>query len=345
MMERIRQEYALSEAKVSGFFRYRDIFQLLPAPKEAPSLDSIIGHHPCLLEFSYAVRDVAETRLNPSVPHIESTIDYDDSQKRRREVLLLLSTFCTSRVFQYSRSAIGSQSWFAPLGPGTDGLGKLYWGAQTYIQGLDRVVQGFSSASVPGIPLLEKNRYFGLDLPGVFVVGQSPEVLTMPDNVSALFDCFYSLGEEAGRVFLSSCFLLQKGLELDQSAPSLAFAACVSAIETLSSFDHREDEIVRCHNPECRQEIYHATRRFRELIERVNKNSPQEVGKFANEVYKRRSKILHRGQLTFGEIDPWTIENSIEALSESRVRKEAARFFRISLINWLVLEAGRASGQ
>jgi hypothetical protein len=340
MLERIRQEFAMSEVRVNGYFRYRDTFQLLPAPKEVPSLASIMGHHPCLVEFKYTVREVAETRLNPDAPQVENTIDYDDSQKRRREVLLLLSTFCTSSVFQYSRHATGNQSWFAPLGPGTDGLGKLYWGVRTYIQGLDRILPDFSKPSAPAINLVEKNKYFGLDLPGVFFVGRSPEAFEMSDNVNALFDCYYSLSDEAQKAFLSSSFLFQKGNDLDQEAPSLAFAARVSAIETLSTFDHRDEKIPRCPNPDCGQEIYHATRKFRELIERVNKNSPQKFGNFANEVYKRRSKILHRGQLTFGEIEPWSTENALEALGESHFRKEAASFFRICLINWLVLEAG-----
>jgi hypothetical protein len=166
----------------------------------------------------------------------------------------------------------------------------------------------------------------------------------MPDNVGALFDCYYSLGKEAQKAYLSSCFLLYKSTELAQTAPSLAFAASVSAIETLSAFTHRGEKVPRCPNPDCGQEIHHATRKFCELIERVNKNSPQEFGKFATEVYKRRSKILHRGQLTFGEIEPWTTENSIEALSESYFRKGAARFFRVCLVNWLILEAGKGSG-
>ena len=66
------------------------------------------------------------------------------------------------KVFQYSRSATGNQSWFAPLGPGTDGLGKLYWGVQTYIQGLDRIVPDFSEGQGSRIGLADKNKYFGL---------------------------------------------------------------------------------------------------------------------------------------------------------------------------------------
>jgi hypothetical protein len=335
MFETIRQEVALVESRVVGVFRYRDVFQLRPVPEQAPTLASVPGHHPCLLEFKYAVREVAETPLNPEVPRIQSMIDFDDSKKRRREVLLLLSTFCKSRVFQYETGGTATQQWFVslPKGPGdTAGVGKLYWGVEGYgFEGCNRIIESFSESEEPPISKVDRNKYFSSDHPGQWIVGETSGTFEMPDNIQGLLDCYYDLPEEARKPYLSSCFLLCKGIELARSAPSLAFAACASAIETLSAFDHREEKSKKC--PECHQDLYNVGKKFREFIE-TNGPSPG-YEKFAKKIYKRRSEILHSGQLTFGEVEPWTTEKSIDALSDADFRRKVISFFRICLINWL----------
>jgi len=68
MKRSIRKEIAFTESRVTGTFRYGDLFQLRPMLPEAPTLQWAMGHYPALLEFAYDLPDVSETNYNPTIP-------------------------------------------------------------------------------------------------------------------------------------------------------------------------------------------------------------------------------------------------------------------------------------
>jgi hypothetical protein len=62
-----RQEVLLSHARVSGAWRYRDMFQLLPIPANAPQapFPYIGAEYPLLIEHSYIKRPAMALRVPP----------------------------------------------------------------------------------------------------------------------------------------------------------------------------------------------------------------------------------------------------------------------------------------
>ena len=100
---RARQEIVVSEIRVTGIFKYKDIFQMRPIYSDAPVLEWPIGHHPFLLEYKYTVPHSSETKYNPELPEwvLSTEIDHDSSDKTKKWILLALSMFSKFRVFQY----------------------------------------------------------------------------------------------------------------------------------------------------------------------------------------------------------------------------------------------------
>ena len=133
--------------------------------------------------------------------------------------------------------------------------------------------------------------------------------------------------------FLSACFLFDQGVELFHQTPSLAFAACVSSLETLIAADHKGQDEEHC--KDCGQVMYKVRQKFLEFIERYGNDSP-ETRNISDKVYSHRSKILHEGQLFLGETEPRTIEAADEWLKDDHQRRDVIRFFRACIINWLI---------
>ena len=165
MKTMIRQEIALSDRRVVGYFKYRELFQVIPIPSNAPSLEFPIGHHPFLIEFRYDVPDISETNYNPEIPShaLLPMIDLEASTRPRNEVFLLLSTLSRNWVFQYNSSHT-NQQWFVKLPMNSRDVTMSpdsIWGQAGYqcLQLPAQVMDNYSNIEATAIRLLEKNEY------------------------------------------------------------------------------------------------------------------------------------------------------------------------------------------
>jgi hypothetical protein len=347
MIVRTRQEIIFAETRIIGTYRYGSLFQLRPIFPEAPTLQWGMGHHPALLEFSYNLPDISETNYNPEIPEqgLLPMIDNESSAKVRKWILLVLSTFAKSRLFQY-RSGLLEQQWFMKLPMNEKDIAPSAgpcWGQAAYNhKGISAwIVDGFSSMDEPSIRLVGSNEYYQSETPRQYVVGKTSDVFELPERITEFMDQYMPLSDASKNAFLSSCFLFDQGIQLFFAAPSLAFAACVSSLETLVVVDHKDESLERCEC--CDQPIYQVRQKFLAFIKKYGSDSP-EARKMADRVYQRRSGILHEGQLFAGEVDQKTTEGSIEWINDDRSRRDVIRFFRTCIINWLILNSRSRSG-
>lgn len=187
---------------------------------------------------------------------------------------------------------------------------------------------------MPLIPLIETDSYYQTETPLQYVLGKTKDVFELPDRINTFIEGFLSLSEEDKASFLSCCFLFEQAFDLFWQAPSLAFAASVSAIETLIAVDHRGEGSERCDC--CGQEKFGVRQKFLHFMKTYGSDSA-EMKKYADKIYERRSKALHEGQLIPGEVDPRTIEGAIEWLADDDSRRKVIMSFRACIINWLIV--------
>jgi hypothetical protein len=159
--------------------------------------------------------------------------------------------------------------------------------------------------------------------------------LVLPENIDYLLAKYYSLDNQARLAFLSSCALLDQGISLWSRHPSLSFAALVSAIETLISYEHRDKKLEKC--KVCNQDRYRVTSKFRDFFMKYGSATP-EFKKYAQTIYRYRCKVLHEGDLFLGEIKLRTFGSS-EGFDDDDLRRSLIRNCRICLINWLTHQA------
>jgi len=311
-------------------------------PPDAPVLHWAIGHHPFLLEYTYNVPDVAETRHDPSMPDylIHSVIDREASEIVKKWLLLVLFAFSRDRVFQYAEAS-NDQSWFQQCPTNVknaDIVRQPLWGQKGYNHPslYPRILECFSSSEAAAIPLQDTNQYYRLEHPRQYVIGVTEDQFSLPERMKHFLDTYKLLADQYQEAFLASSYMLKQGLELFYSAPSLSFAACVSSIEALVQAEHRGEPLQRC--SECGQPRYHVRRRFIDFMRTYGEDS-EKAKRIADKVYKRRSAVLHQGQLYLGEAKARTLDSALEWSNADEDRRNVIPFIRLCLINWLISHA------
>ena len=325
MVWEYRRAMVLSGFPVEGSYRFADEFEILPADPEAPKPPGLLDHHPFTIEYRFIIDETPRKSLDGNrIP--QWIIDNKNSFKTLKEIILLLTTFSQYRVFIYSNN----QSWFIPIGkmskePKTK---EIQWGQECYMyEGFDNKIESFTDTKSEQIKLIEANKFFNR-----YGIRVDQNKLDFPENISNLFALYFSLEEGEKRAFLSSCSLFDQGMKLWSEHPSLSFAAIVSSIETLITFEHKDEKTEIC--KACGQKRYRVIRKFQDFFGAYGSPTP-EFKKYSQEIYKYRSKILHRGELVFGEIEPRPFVNMV-VFEDDQFRRSIITTCRICLVNWLL---------
>ena len=189
--------FALADAPTLGFFRYRDVFQIVPPPPEAPLPPAALGDYPFIIELSYQASP--DGRKMPDGHMIDSDIvNVEIAQEMRKHVLLLLTAFTNFRMFIPSNH----QGWFISHGV----LGQDFsfkspeWGQEVYfVPGYQLSSAGFSEPSGAPANQSDPSVYFNS-------FGRSFDAgVGFPRIIGELLDAAFAIEEEARRSLLASC--------------------------------------------------------------------------------------------------------------------------------------------
>ena len=204
-----------SHVPVDGCFRYRDSYQILPVPSDAPKPPVLIAEHPFLLEFKF-----------PSSPNV--MIRQLRQAVRQREIELLLNGLSEGSI-----RALGARV-------------RYHW---VLISDLDQ--QDFETDyrqemySCPGI-LPESDRFSTIEDVSRMREVDSQEYYTrlgvdpshtlqLPSNFRGLLDRFYGLSPQDQDRFIRSCYWFQHADIVDSYSRSASFGALISAIGVCTS--------------------------------------------------------------------------------------------------------------
>lgn len=323
MTDLYRQAIVLSTLPVTGWYRYKDIFQIIP-PTDAVKRPSITSaHHPLIFQWRYpASKEQRTISGNFEVP--QWLLDKENSAEKARELLLALGVFLTARIFEYR----GKQSWFVDLeNAGSETL-EPKWGQELYTaQNFQSPIESLSSVvEIQKIEEIESNQYFNRR----FI--EYDAVFDVPQNLNFLLDRFFNLSANDKNSFLSSCALFEQGMEVWSTSPSLSFVGFVSCLETLINAEHKDAAVEKC--SECGQDRHRVTKKFRDFFLAYGDDS-QEFKKYAMKIYKYRSKVVHTGELFNGEVIPEKF-GSDGRIHDNDFRRGVIRTCRICMVNWML---------
>jgi len=312
-----RQICFLTDVPIKGYYRFNDWFQICPPPDNAPHPPFNIGQHPIILEFTYSPTDKPRVLEDGSELPID-LMNTEISNGVAKEISLLLSTLTLYRIFILNQD----ESWFKIL---DDNSTDIHWGIRLYrINHFNGFIDYFSDMGSK-MEIIDTLKYYSRDSRSL------SQVFDLPSDLSKYLNIYCKLESDAKHHFLAACTLFCQAYEMATIFPSVSFAIIVTALETLISYDAKDDKVEFC--PSCGQKKYRVIGKFKEFFSKYGLSN-KEFTDFAKKVYNYRSGLLHRGELMFGE----TSVNKFGVFEHSEAyftRLNLIRFARFLIVNWL----------
>lgn len=302
---------------VKGCLRYREQFQIIPVPTEAPQPpDWGPGPaYPFIVQFKYK-------------PSTYQGLDSLRHLAQERLIHLILAGLLRPRIHKLGPSV--RFHWGIPNAqPNDPSLGKSEYRQELYqFPDLTRLMHCAEFTPIVDrsvLPRVESVEYYTR----VGTVLKDPE-LEIPSNLEMLIDQFYSLpGDEQDR-FLRACFWLNHAHTVYSDSFSSAFTALISSLEALMETD---TPIGTC--PACKRSMGKgSTRRLREFLDQYAPSDPKFEAPRAQLYWEFRSKLLHGGELSLA--DRKQISGmSAQGMSEWQLFHEVWELVKVVLVNWL----------
>lgn len=313
---KVATQVLFTHIPVTGCFRYRDMFQMLPIPTGSPSGDNLYGGIPFLVQFTF----------RPS--YSQSMLHGFRRSAAGRRIQLLLNA-----LLEVSISRIeGSLFHWARIP--TDELGPI--SKTAYCQEMyDYPDSQKFRDSDSFVSLDEINPLIEIDPQEYYtrasVLDDPERVLEIPANLENLLDRFFSSSAIDQDRFLRACFWFNHARIASPYSDSAAFMALIVAIESLMPSDKPASECPICKRPTGRG----AKTRLVEFLDELAPATPKFQDARAALYYAFRSRLSHGGELLFVDRTGYPTGLTPEAIKERNLRSEVWQLVKIILVNWL----------
>lgn len=320
MTETFKSFIMLTNANVTGQYRYRDVFQILPAPDHFPRAPCLEAHHPCLLELKYSFTP------DPSKKMLDQTEVPDWMQRKDYERKLICEIMNLFGVFSFSKfvNTQDIHSWTVRAEGGL--AAEPEWRQLSYfVREHQHEIDKFTNSPISKIEEIDTTKFYNF---GARYTGSD---FSIPDLFGATLYAYYNLDQDSKSAFLRSATLFNNAVKIQSISPSISFACFVSSIESLVDYIHKGVKVEKCR--ECSAPRYAVTKKFTDFLTKYSSES-KELIRFYKQAYGQRSKILHAGALFLGEHIPkdWG-ESDWEAY---HMNSGIERICRIAFTNWIL---------
>jgi len=287
-----------SRRPIEGMWRFRDNFQILPAPPEAPRPGMLIADHPFVIEF------IAPGSADWQILRRRWA-------RRTREIALLLNLIIRYRVT--SPTQIAQHHWTITV---EDGKTVSRWAQDGYaldgftIQAPDWTPPGHA----PELARVDRGSYFS------YWPSHSDTGL-VPDCMGELLSIFEGLAAEERLNLLRTAYWYHLSGDVWRQSQSLHLVSLVNAIEVLadSAADRRQPRA--------------PTRKFLEFMREFAPGSPSR--RRLENIYDTRGQVSHGGRLLGydgGDIG-WGLNQ--QSAVDREVGDDASWLCGGAILNWL----------
>jgi len=307
--EIVGQSLCFSEHDVvRGFYRYKDVFQILPIPDDAPHAPMIVASHPFVVQFKY------------SCCPDQSINGYRRAEKTAR-LARILNAVCRNAISAPPRYT--QHFWGITKDKGLSS--QLIQQGYGY-DGFKPELTDFSvTDGIAAIRLFPTAKYYDYDIDSL----PDDYAQAFPDSADQYLDKVFSLKPEDAKKFdiASAWFSQVNGLWPVSS--SAALIAVVSAIEALL-----DKEYETC--SECKQPKFGVGKSFKAFLQKyvpgVESNFPEEYKK----LYTVRSDLAHGKDLLQGDLEYWNYFGKPLEQRQADFQRNTHHITAAALLQWLL---------
>jgi len=311
--ESIGQIVLFAHVPTTGHFRYRDSFQILPMPAEAPRPEYMLGEHPLLVQFT--------------VPESE---DFQTNLIRRSRIgreIELLCVALTTTIWR-STSSVVRHHWVMTSSKNPENLKSEFLQEGYIYKGANGKVEKFSETiHIPALTFNATNEYYNRR--GIAV----DQVLDLPTDFTVLLDRFYALPREDPDRFLRASYWFAHAQFVSNISRSASFTALVSAIEALMPPPDVSLKCVTCN----RSTGKGPTAQFSDFVSCFAPD-PMVSNSDRRKLYSLRSALSHGGSLLHSDRTGWMGGMTGKSIDEWEDHQAMWRIVRVTLVNWLLFK-------
>jgi hypothetical protein len=312
-----------SSRPVEASWRYREQFQLVPAPPQAPRPQQLIAQHPFIVDFVFSDSpDWGVRRMRYGRP--------------AADLMLVLNVLLTSRITA-PRVRNPPHLWvWAPQGS----TPPVMWAGEGYmIPDFQYLVDQLPDIEGATLDMVPAAAYYDR------WEGRS-DTLNLPAELPTLLDAFHALTDDNRDRFLRACYWYHTASAIWDSSQSLYLTCLINSIECLSSVGPQRatpegpsalfKSFMQRFAP-ARSAAGSTTRGpsalFRSVMRRFAPGPPS--GGVIDKIYEARSKITHGERLLSLDQTPgsWALNQLSSA--DREIVDTASILCQAALINWL----------
>lgn len=313
------QRVGFCSQQVSGCFRYRDSFQLVPVPRDAPRPTFLMADHPFLLQFSYTASP-------------QMTIRHMRADRQARQYFRLLNLLVSARIHQGGR--YGRWFWVlhADANP-EDWTCAWEQRGYTYRGNSGEIPEYSSGVDFVPIELRPAADYH------TTAFGAVGDALVLPDDIGASLDAAIGLRSDDWARFQRAIAYYDLAQTVSWDSNSLAYIALVTAVEALVGDPERcptcrqpaADAVERCAT--CGLPRFRVMRHFREFLEE-HAPFPSDQLWARDLLYGMRSDLAHGRDVMDRDLRPLSMF-SLQAMSEDVLSNAVHRMAGTAIRSWL----------
>jgi hypothetical protein len=312
--ESIGQVVCFSHDKIAGFFRYKDVFQIMPAGHDFADIPYALGDHPFILQSRYTKGP------NSFINHLRRAA-------ASTAIIRSLAVVTKSAVFMPSRNA----RFFWVIEPqGEQTVSKWVQGGYAPPTGFAVDLDHYSeTAGLQPIKLVASNDYYGQ---GFFRTAQG---FALPANIESVLDGIFALSEDTLNKFRIAATWLSMAGDISAASSSAGYISIVASLESLL-----EKSSETC--PECDQPKFSVTKRLKRFLTKYVPGLDQYPKELAM-IYRTRSDLAHGLNMLLTDLEHFDWAGTDKKQSEMTLRIRTVQIARVAVLNW-VLEAIDSSG-
>jgi hypothetical protein len=310
----IGQVVCFATAPLKGCFRYKDLFQILPVPEEAPKPTDIVTPQPFLLQAAYT-----------SSP--DGMIAASRKEEEVTKWVKLLNIFLNRNVYVLNDF---HRMWV--LNPDKDHVSESLQVGYNF-NGFSGITSSFSicSQAVGRIPTDKYYTERGID----------GNTLQVPQNIEAFLEKALSLDDKKWKKLYRASTWYAQAYDIWGKARSSSYVALVSALESL------EDSPKMCAGDPshplstgdvckiCGEPRFDITLHFKKFMEKYVpelKDLPEE----RDIIYRTRSSLSHGSALLSADDSPgakWLMNK--RGRNEDERHRQLFEIVRLAILRWL----------
>ncbi len=302
--ELVDRTVLLASQPVGGYWRFADMWQILPVPGDAPQAFQWFAPHPFVLEFKYA-------------PSGHSRVNVVRLVRRRRELALLLNVALKQPLLWQQRSTMPAWGHTPGANPVLSQLGYFL---PDFVCTADELTE-----VQPHTPMTSFDDTFYYGRVGVSALS----ALDVPRSLAVTTQRFEELEGEQRQKFLNACHWFAQATSNENLCKSRDYICLITAVEALLGEAYVGKECPTCGL----RKGGGPTKLFKDFLV---KHAPSASKAERKDFYRTRSKLSH-GEVLFADRYFLTM-NHPEQWQHIERWERSRRVVQESILHWLHTE-------